>query len=174
MILPWSDDARARAVRHLGQGGLIAFPTETVYGLAALPEHEARLFAAKGRDDGKPIARLAASMDGIPLDDPAARRLAEAHWPGPLTLVIDGVGYRVPDHPVALALLRAAGRPIPVTSANRSGEPEARSAVEAARFLGDEVLVIDGGDAPGGVPSTVVLVADPLVVLRRGAIVLDR
>lgn len=170
--LPCSADSLAQAAAHLRAGGLVAFPTETVYGLAALPEFESSLFAAKGRQPGKPIARLAGQAEHVPLgDDPRAQALAAAFWPGPLTLVLGGIGYRVPDHPAARALLDAVGVALPTTSANQSGEPDACSAAEAAAVLPDDVLILDDGSIPGGVPSTVVILGgEELQIARVGAI----
>ena len=174
----------AAAAAALLAGELIVLPTETVYGLAADPRNPAalaRIFEAKGRDAGKPVAllisdpaQLAGEGASFP---PVARRLAGAFWPGPLTLVLDGpagtIGVRWPDHPVPLAVIRRFGRPIGATSANRSGEPEARTAAEAAAALGATVaLILDGGPVHEMAPSTVVRVeaSGAWRVLRAGAI----
>jgi L-threonylcarbamoyladenylate synthase len=187
-------DAIDRAVRALRADGIVGLPTETVYGLAALPRDAAlaALIAAKGRPPDKGIAVL---IDDVGQAEPlvvlpaAARRLAARYWPGPLTLVLDlrpGVrlpaavsgrsgrlGVRLPDHPVPRALARALG-PLPVTSANRSGEPEARSAAELRERLGSAVaLILDSGPVRGtGLPSTVVSVGSDgsLRVERVGAV----
>jgi L-threonylcarbamoyladenylate synthase len=161
----------------------VVLPTDTVYGVAAdpaVPGAEERLRMAKGRDAGKPIPLLAAGVDDVLARtgaiDPLARRLAGAFWPGPLTMVLPvgegSEGFRVPDHALTLAVLRAAGGCLRVTSANRSGEPDARSADAAVAALGASVaLVLDGGPVPGGIPSTVVRVSDgALTVLREGAL----
>ncbi len=176
-------DAIDEAVRVLGRGGLVVLPTETVYGLAADPrdpEAMARLGAAKGRDAGKPVALLIAGLEHIESEGGrlagCARRLAERLWPGPLTLVIDTprgpTGFRWPDHPFPQAVVRAFGRPVAATSANRSGGPDALTAGAAVAALGDAVdLVVDGGPVPGGVPSTVVRVTGAgIEILREGAI----
>ncbi len=176
-------EAIEQAVRALERGELVVVPTETVYGLAADPERAGaldRIYAAKGRPEDKPIPRLAADVRQVEREgaelEPAARRLAERFWPGPLTLVVPArsgpVGFRVPNHAVTRALLRRMGRVLAVTSANRSGERPARTAQEAAAALGDAVaLVLDAGPSPGGVPSTVVSVAGGRVeILREGAI----
>lgn len=191
IIIP-ADSARlAEAVRRaadvLAAGGLVVLPTDTVYGVAAdgrLPGAEERLARAKGRPEDKPIPLLAAGLAevenyGAALT-PAERRLAEAFWPGPLTLVLRvpragaaaREGFRVPDCATALALLRAVGGVLRVTSANRSGEPPALTAAQAADALGASVeLFLDGGPAPGGVPSSVVQIEEGgLNVLRAGAI----
>ena len=176
----------ARAVR---EGGLAIVPTETVYGVAARADSEeamGRLYAAKGRRPDKPVARMLAGAGaleralgpGAVLPE-AARRLAERYWPGPLTLVLrgaDGVwtGYRVPDHPVALAWLRALGDVVPaVTSANRSGEPAAVDAAGAwAALEGHAAIALDGGMARMGQGSTVVRVGEDgtMEVLREGPV----
>lgn len=172
------------AARILRAGGLVILPTETVYGVAADPRQPKamqRLFEAKGRDDGKPVARLAASAaqvaaQGADLSG-LAGRLAARFWPGPLTMVLDGpdgaVGYRVPDHAVPQAVLRAFGAAIAATSANRSGQPDAVTAAEAAEALGTAVdLILDAGPAPGAAPSTVVRVGvgNHVEILRAGAL----
>lgn len=177
------DAARQRAADTWKRGGLVVIPTDTVYGLAADPDHaeaEAKLWAVKGRDLEKKIAMLAADLQTVchaaSRFDAPARRLAEAFWPGPLTLVLPTPGgeegFRVPDDPVALDLLRAAGGLLRVTSANRSGMAPARTAAEALQALGSAVdLIIDAGPARGGVPSTVVMVEkDGLRIVRKGAL----
>ena len=192
-------DGRAEAIEALRRGGIVAIPTDTVYGIGvslATPGGIERLFAAKSRPPDKAIALLladAAQAEEIGELTPAARALAEAFWPGGLTLVvprrtdralpaaltggelapgaIPTVGLRVPNHDAPRALARALG-PLPTTSANRSGEPEARDADEIELLLGDSIdLVLDGGPAGGGPASTVVdVTSDPPRVLRAGAI----
>ncbi len=176
------------AAAILRNGGLVIFPTDTVYGLgahAARPEAIARIYRIKGRPDEKAIVWLIASPHEVGaycrVDD-RVLRLTEHFWPGPLTLVLERIapapgglptlGVRVPRHEAALAIIRAVGSPVATTSANRSGEPSARTADEAIRQLGTEVdLIIDAGPSPGGVESTVLdLTHDPPRVLRRGAI----
>ena len=182
-----------RAAEVLRGGGIVAFPTDTVYGVGADPFNVASLeaiFAAKGGPDEKPLALLVASPDDVrrltPELSDAALRLMERFWPGPLTLVLPAspglpprllsgratVGARMPDHPVALALLRAFGGPLAVTSANRSGEPDATTADAVEAALGGRIpLLLDGGETPGGSPSTVAdLTVSPLRVLREGPI----
>lgn len=178
----------------LKNGGLIAFPTDTVYGLASLPfkaEYVERLFAAKGRNSSRAIAVLIGQVADIPLVaaelSARSKKLAEAFWPGPLTLVVpknprlpqalsqdDTVGVRMPDHPIALALLRAIG-PLAVTSANCSGMSNTSTADEVMAQLGGRIhLVLDGGRVPGGVPSTVVDCSGAeLAILREGPISLN-
>ncbi len=187
-IIPVSDSAPAapaiaRGAEALARGELVVIPTETVYGLAADPRAPGamdRLFEAKGRPKDKSIALFAASLDQVRAGGarvpPAAAALAARYCPGPLTLVLqqDGewVGYRIPDHHVALELLRKTGNVLAVTSANRSGEPPAQTAAQAAETVGPFASVIlDAGPARGGVPSTVVRVgAHRVEVLREGAV----
>lgn len=172
-----------RAVAALRAGDLIILPTDTVYGVAAHPGMTGwaeKLYAAKTRDRGKPIPLLAADMDAVErmgaTFGPQARRLARKYWPGPLTLVLTcgGMteGFRVPDHPVTLAVLKAAGGLLRVTSANQSGEPSARDAQTAMAALGRTVrVVLDAGPSPLGVESTVVQATGAdLKILRQGAI----
>jgi len=186
-VLPWSEcgrtTARQRAVEIWKRGGLVVMPTDTVYGLAADPDQAAavaKLWAVKGRDPEKKIALLAADVAAVRRAaarfDTLALRLAEAFWPGPLTLVLPtpggAEGFRVPDDPVALDLLRAAGGLLRVTSVNRSGAAPARTAEDALLALGNVVdLIIDAGPARGGVPSTVVVIeGDGLRIAREGAL----
>jgi L-threonylcarbamoyladenylate synthase len=183
--------ALIRAQEVLRDGGLIAFPTDTVYGLGAEignAEAVAQLKRIKGREEGKAIPVLAAGVDDLrqvakPLPG-MAKRLAERFWPGPLTLVVwrlpelpreislfDTVGVRVPDHPIALALLARTG-PLAVTSANRSGGPDPLSAEDVLAVLGGAFdLLLDGGPAPGGMASSVVdCTQEEAQLLRRGPI----
>ena len=182
-------EAVKRALQVLAGGGLVAFPTDTVYGLGALAfdvRGVDQLFLAKKRQAEKAIAVLVANpadLKQVTLDMPeSARILAERFWPGPLTLVVSRhpnlpenispwptIGVRMPDHPVALALLQASG-PLAVTSANLSGQLSATNAQEVLRQLDGRVdLIIDGGETVGGLPSTVVDCTGPtLKVLRTG------
>ena len=179
------------AVDILKHGGTVVFPTDTVYGLAALPFNEdfvERLYVVKGRNSARAIAVLigdVSELENVSVSpSKLAKQLAEQFWPGPLTLVVPRhpnlpevlaplptVGVRVPDHPVALSLLGISG-PLAVTSANRSGRENTRSAQEAFEQLRGRVdLIIDGGRSPGGVPSTVVDCTTPdLKILRPGPI----
>ena len=184
---------RALAVDLLRSGAIVAIPTDTVYGIAAdlaLPDAIERLFAAKRRPPEKAVAVLLADAEqAATLGNlgPAATALARRFWPGGLTLVLPvrpgvrlplvlaagapTIGVRVPDHPCPRALAAALG-PIPTTSANLSGEPDARDAREVAVLLGDAIaLVVDGGPIQGGPASTVVdcSVAYP-EIRRAGAI----
>jgi L-threonylcarbamoyladenylate synthase len=167
------------AVRILGAGGIVALPTDTVYGLAAdprIPRSLQTLVAVKGRDAGKPIALLIDDVSRLAAWNVDAggliARLAAAFWPGPLTLVAatrgGDEGFRVPDHEFARRLLTACGGALRVSSANRSGAPPALTAQDALEALADDVeLVLDGGRVGGGVASTVVRVTDgKLEVLR--------
>jgi len=181
------------AAQVLREGGLVVFPTDTVYGVGAAvdrPDAVARLYVAKGRPLDKPIPVLIADLDLLEKlareVTPEVQLLAQHFWPGALTIVVPAqpwlpreivretgaVGLRMPDHPVALAIIRAAGGAVATTSANRSGENEACTVEEAIGALGDAVdLYTDGGRTPGGIPSTVVAFErSRLVVLRRGAL----
>lgn len=173
----------ALAVERLRAGGLVAMPTETVYGLGAdaeRPEAVARIFAVKGRPTGHPLIvhlpDAAALDDGWAIDVPdSARMLAEACWPGPLTLLLrrgprvldavtggrDTVGLRVPAHPMAEQLLRESGRGVAAPSANRFGRVSSTTAQHVAADLGPLLdpardVVLDGGPSPVGVESTIV------------------
>lgn len=159
-------------------------PTDTVYGLAAdpaVPGAIARLRAAKGRPARKPIPMLAASMEQAEAFgatfNPVERALASRFWPGPLTLALKAgrrnEGIRVPAHPVMQALLLAMGRPLRVTSANRSGQSAPLTLAEAMADLAGAVeLGLDDGPSPLGVPSTVARVEGgrQIRILRRGAL----
>lgn len=182
----------ARAVRLLLAGELVGFPTDTVYGLAALAVDERavrRVFEVKGRSLDQPLILMVAEEERLEawaqVDD-RARYYMRRWWPGPLTLVLlasAGAGppltssgstrtiaARIPDHPVALALLREVGEPLATTSANRSGQPPAMTALEAAWVEG-LAAVLDGGEATGGVPSTVLDVSDAEPrILRPGPV----
>ena len=183
--------ALQHAVDVLNHGGLIVFPTDTVYGLASLPsrtEYIERLYIVKGRNSSRAIALLLSGMQELVLVttqvNQTALQLAKKFWPGPLTLITarhpslpkilspePTIGVRVPDHPLALELLRLTG-PLAVTSANLSGKESALSAEEAMAQLDGRVhLVLDGGRSPGGIPSTVVDCTTPEpVILRPGPI----
>lgn len=171
------------AARALNNGSLIILPTETVYGVAAHPGVEGaseRIYAAKERDRGKPIPLMASGLENVQRQGadlrPWAYRLAKRYWPGPLTLVLKcggrTEGFRVPDHAVALAVVKAAGGILRVTSANISGEPAARSVSAAMEALGGRVaLALDAGPSRLGVESTVVdATGDSPVILRQGAL----
>jgi L-threonylcarbamoyladenylate synthase len=191
------DEAVLRAAGALlERGGLVAFPTESFYGLGADALDAvavARVFEVKGRPETKPLLVLVDSMDMARrltsrVDD-RARALMRRHWPGPLTLVLEAapgvpvgltagtgtVGVRLPAHPVARALVRAAGRPITAPSANPSDAPPPRTAAAVREYFDGRVeLILDGGPTAGGAGSTV---ADctvwPPRVLRQGPVVLE-
>ena len=200
-VVPDGERGRAAAVEALSAGGIVAFPTDTVYGIGVAPTTDRaieRLFAAKGRPPDRAVILLLANADQaaeLALPTRSGDVLAAAFWPGGLTLVLprrpDGpfplalrlgdeagepvapstIGLRVPDHPTPRALAAAIG-PLPTTSANRSGEPEARDATEIEADLGETVaLILNGGPAPGGPPSTVVdATTDAVRIIRLGAV----
>lgn len=154
-------------------GGVAVIPTDTVYGLAAHPGFPAaveRLYAIKGREARKPIALLASDAEATPVRSPLA-----CHWPGGLTIVFGGEGYRVPDHAWTRRLIARCGGLLRVTSANLSGRRPATDAPQALADVGLSAdLVVDDGMSPGGVPSTVVRVSDGggVEILREGAVAL--
>ena len=189
-------EAVRRAAGTLRRGGLVAFPTETVYGLGASaldPAAVARIFAAKGRPSYNPLIVHLADADAARALaaewSAAAERLAERFWPGPLTLVVPrraeipdavtaglpSVALRVPAHPVAHALLREAGIPVAAPSANRSTGVSPTTAAHVERSLGERVdLVLDGGPTPVGIESTVVsLVGGVPTLLRPGTVSIE-
>ncbi|CAN5748874.1 hypothetical protein BH23CHL5_BH23CHL5_08540 [soil metagenome] len=176
---------------EIEQGGVVAIPTDTVYGLAASlshPEAIDRIFALKGRSVAKPIPILLASIDFLHIvsqnRDLKIMALLDEFWPGPLTLAIpsetalpsgvtgaDGyVAIRVPNHPIAIEVIGKAGGAVACTSANPSGQPPARSAEEVATYFGETVdVILDGGQTPGGAASTVAaLRGGNLEILREG------
>ncbi|MBS0248313.1 MAG: threonylcarbamoyl-AMP synthase [Proteobacteria bacterium] len=192
-VLPAEPTAIEAAAACLASGGLVAFPTETVYGLGADATHGeavARLYAAKGRPTFNPLishvpdfatARLLARFSAD------AERLAAAFWPGPLTLVLprradcpvsslalaglDTIALRIPAHPTATALLRAFGKPVVAPSANRSGHVSPTTAAHVLADLRGRIdLILDGGPSPVGVESTVVALIDEPTLLRPGGL----
>lgn len=194
ILLPAShEDTIPQALQILKRGGLVAFPTDTVYGVGALVYDAVAvesIYAAKDRPVEKAIPVLIwgpEDLDKVAADvPPIAAKLAARFWPGPLTLVVPKhpnlpdvvsavptVGVRVPDHPVARALLHAAG-PMAVTSANLSGEASPKTVQEVSLQLNGRIpLILDGGETPGGVPSTVVnCVGTEPVILREGPVTL--
>lgn len=194
LILRPEPEAIQRAVAVLRRGGVVAFPTDTVYGLGAhsgMATAIEKLFQVKERERLKAIPLLIARAEdlatvAVQVPD-IAWRLAERFWPGPVTLVVPkgatvldvltggatSVAVRVPAHAVALQLIAALGAPLATTSANLSGQPEAVTAEEVREALGGRVrLLLDGGRCPGGVASTVVdVTANPPSIRRRGAMV---
>ena len=186
-----SSDAITRALEILRAGGLVAFPTDTVYGVGALAfdgKAVESIYTAKDRPIAKAIPVLIGDigdLDKVAISIPStALKLASRFWPGPLTILVpkkqelpeavsatSTIGVRVPDHDTARALLRAAG-PMAVTSANLSGRASPTTAEEVLAQLGGRIeLIIDGGKTPGGVPSTLVdCTGDEIRVLREGPI----
>lgn len=200
----WRDVVH-RAVQTLAEGGIAALPTETVYGLAASALDEravGRLLAMKGRAESKPLTLAIKSADEArdyaPDLCPMGRRLARRCWPGPVTLVVDdshpeslvrqlplavrqavspqqSIGLRVPGHPLILAVLRMLAGPLTLTSANRSGLPEAVTAKQIVDAFGDEVnLVVDDGPCRFGQPSSVVRVVEGRYEILRAGVVPER
>lgn len=195
-------DVVHRAVQAVAEGKLVVFPTETVYGVAAQAldaDAVTRLIEVKGRKPGHPLALAIKGVDEardyVPNMSPLAQRLARRCWPGPVTLVVDDshpeslvrhlpplvqqavaptqtIGLRVPGHPIILDVLRMVAGPLALTSANRSGRPEARTAQEAIENFGDDVdLILDDGPTRFGQPSSVVRVQDNRYeVLRTGVV----
>ena len=183
----------APAVYQLQSNGLVAVPTETVYGLSANglnPEAVEKLYEIKGRPETKPINLLVAGLEAAEPycpDMPAAcRLLADAFWPGPLTMIVKKgpaipdivtaggptVGIRCPDHPLTLSLLRSCGIPLATPSANISGQPSPKTAEEVlAYFNGKIPYVIDGGPCAVGVESTILdMTVTPPRILRQGGL----
>lgn len=193
-VLPANDATIAAAAASIRAGQLVAFPTETVYGLGADAtngEAVARIFAAKGRPHFNPLIVHVANIseaDKLAEITPLARRLAERFWPGPLTIVLnrrvncglselvsaglETVAIRMPAHPVAKALIAAAGRPLAAPSANRSGHVSPTRADHVAADLDDKVaMILDAGETQHGLESTVVTIdEDQIVLLRPGSI----
>ncbi|MBM3578491.1 MAG: threonylcarbamoyl-AMP synthase [Alphaproteobacteria bacterium] len=194
VVLPADAAAIARAAAIMREGGLVAFPTETVYGLGADATEAwavARIYDAKDRPSFNPLIAHVADLDAARreavLPEPALR-LAEAFWPGALTIVapvapsgsvcdlaragLPSVAVRIPAHPVAQALLAAVGRPIAAPSANRSGHVSPVTAAHVAEDLSGRVdMILDGGRTPAGLESTIVSFCENLpVLLRPGAV----
>jgi len=193
LFLPAGTAATAAAARALAEGGLVAFPTETVYGLgadAANPAAIARLYQAKGRPAFNPLIAHVGDLSAarrIARFDARALALAEAFWPGPLTLVLpkaencpvadlataglDTVAIRVPAHPVARDILRAFGGPVVAPSANLSGHVSPTTAEHVGHDLSGRIdLIVDGGAVEVGVESTIVGCFDAPVLLRPGGL----
>src|ERR1700730_3284316 len=183
----------AEAARILPRGGLLAVQTETVYGLAADAASDAavaRIYAAKARPKFNPLIAHVASLEaalGQGIFSADALRLAEVFWPGPLTLVVPlapgatvcaasragqpNVALRVPAHPIALAVISAAGRPLAAPSANRSGRVSPVTAAHVARDFANEIdLILDGGRCPVGLESTIIACLERPQMLRPGGI----
>ena len=178
-----------KAARMLRSGGIVAFPTDTVYGIAAMPFNKkavSKLYKIKGRSDKKPIALLISSKNQVKRfagSIPAkAKQLMKLYWPGPLTLIfkkrrsipgfltsnLPTIGIRMPKNKIALKLIKAAGGALAVTSANRSGGKPAKEAKEIKGLKGIDII-IDGGRCRIGVPSSVIYVnGKELQILRKG------
>jgi L-threonylcarbamoyladenylate synthase len=193
-VVSATPEAVKQAAEALVRGEIVAFPTDTVYGLGANAldaRAVARVFAAKGRPSGNPLVVLVpdlAAADDFAEVNAAARTLAQAFWPGPLTLVLpkrpdcplaetvsaglDTIAVRAPDHDVAQALLARSELPIVAPSANRSGRPSPKTAAQVAAELGDRpAMILDGGPSPLGRESTIVSLAGPApTLLRQGAL----
>jgi L-threonylcarbamoyladenylate synthase len=186
-------DIIAQAVKILKEGGVIAYPTETFYGLGVDATNEKaieRLFAVKGRDFKNPIPIVVdqvRGLDRIVTEIPdLGRELIERFWPGPLTLIFGAapalpaqltagtgkIGIRISSHPVARLLAQQLGGPLTSTSANRSGQKECVTAQEVLERIGDDLDgIIDGGKTPGGTGSTILdITQTPPVILRAGVI----
>ena len=190
----------ARAAEILATGGVLAIPTDTLYGLAAdalNPNALERVYAAKGRPADMPLPVLVSGWEQAiqvavvsPDSETLARRLAETYWPGSLTLVLpaapglpqrltagrDTVAVRMPDHPVPLALAAALGRPITGTSANRSGEPDITDPDELRRILAPRVdgIIVSGPKPVGGASTIVAVASDGISLLREGVLPYER
>ncbi len=192
IILPAENTASIQtAIELLQEGEIVAFPTDTVYGLGANAFYSPgiiKLFEAKGRDANKAIAVLIGDINQLELLteelNETAKKLAKKFWPGALTLVVpkktelpelltagNSIGIRIPDHPVALELLKEFG-PIAATSANLSGKTSPHDARDVLKQLNKRIpLILDGGRCSGGIPSTVVDCSNGEVrILRPGAI----
>jgi L-threonylcarbamoyladenylate synthase len=192
-IVPADTAAIADAAGVLARGGLVAFPTETVYGLGADATDSkavARLYAAKGRPAFNPLIAHVADIEAarkLAAFNEAAECLAAAFWPGPLTLVLpkladcpvadlataglDSIAVRMPDHPVARGLLHALGKPVVAPSANRSGHVSPTTAAHVLSDLGGRIdLILDGGPTLVGIESTIVACLDRPTLLRPGGL----
>ncbi|MFQ5831020.1 MAG: L-threonylcarbamoyladenylate synthase [Candidatus Methylomirabilia bacterium] len=192
---PWNPDPAAleEAGARVRRGGLVAFPTETFYGLGSNATDTAavaRVFAVKGRPESKPLLALVDSVEmvqSLALEVSAvSQRFMSAYWPGPLTLIFKArpevpgaltagtgtMGIRMPGHPVAQGLVRAAGTPVTAPSANLSGgEPPTTAQAVRNAFEGAIDLILDGGPTKGGLPSTILDVSVmPPQLVRRGAV----
>ncbi len=180
------------AVKCLKSGGIVAIPTDTVYGLGAdpfNPEAVQKLYTFKGRPDGKPIPLVLSSVDDVyrvaqNLPD-YFFHLTDRFWPGGLTIIVEAkdllpiltaggntVGVRIPDNPLLLKILKTFGGPAAITSANLSGEPPATSAQEIGEELASRIdVIVDGGKTPGPIPSTVYDISiSPPLIRRHGVI----
>jgi L-threonylcarbamoyladenylate synthase len=186
-----------QAINILKNGGVVAYPTDTVYGLGAcMTDINAvdRIFQVKGRPKGMALPVLLADKKQIAeivtAVTPSAKRLADEFFPGALTIILPKsanvpgiitgggrtIAFRIPNHPVPLALVNGLGKPIVGTSANLSGQPSALTAAEVRTQIGDKIdMVIDGGKCPGGIESTIVdMSGEKPVIRRQGAISIEK
>ena len=190
-IYPADQTGLARAAEIIARGGVIAFPTDTVYGLGCdmfNADAVERIYTIKGRPASLPLIAMFAEVEQWPLVaaslPESAREYMQRWWPGPLTIIVparadipvrvlgggSSIGMRIPDLVVTRQLLRLTDRPLATTSANRSGQPAATTARQVAAQLGDTVdLILDGGISPQGMASTVVdCTINPPAILREG------
>jgi L-threonylcarbamoyladenylate synthase len=190
-------EVRARLADWLASGGLVVYPTDTLYGLGAVPTDEAAvaaIFDVKGRDERQALPIIAASIHVVRALVPAwpdrLDRFAATFWPGPLSIVVpapqgfsravhgglETMAVRVPDHPIARIVAEAAGGFVTATSANRSGASPVHTASDVDEIRHDpRVLLVDGGRTPGGAPSTIVdCRSGSPVIVRAGAISAER
>ena len=193
--MPESSDI-AKAAEILKAGKLVAFPTDTVYGIGAdafSKDAIERIFTAKGRDSKKPLQILIADKDDLNFivekQSDTLHRLVDRFFPGALTIVVpakadfprwvtcglDTVGVRMPSNPIALEMIKAFGKPIAATSANISGLPDPKDAQQVLEYLDGKVdFILDGGATPDNVPSTVIDVSvNPPKILRQGKLTVD-
>jgi len=193
---PAAPGAIEMASELIAQGGVVAIPTDTVYGVAASLSHPdalRRIYEIKGRDRAKPLPILVSSTESlarlVPEIDPDIALLLNLYWPGPLTVVLesstgmpaevrasdDTIGVRLPNHMLAIELIERAGGAVACTSANISGHDPAASAQDVLATLGPALDgVVEGGIAPGGVPSTVIRIAGgEILTLREGPIPIE-
>lgn len=193
MSITPDEKAIAQAAASLRAGQLVAFPTETVYGLGADATNAdavLSIYETKGRPRFNPLIAHVANLamaERLAVFSPLAKKLAETFWPGPLSIVLplrpghgladvataglDTVALRMPDHPIALALIRATGRPLSAPSANPSGKLSPTTADQVTRGFAGKVPVLDGGPCQAGVESTIVAVdGDTIIQLRAGAL----
>jgi L-threonylcarbamoyladenylate synthase len=193
---PAAPGAIEMASELIAQGGVVAIPTDTVYGVAASLSHPGalrRIYEIKGRDRAKPLPILVSSTDALarlaPEIDPNIALLLNVYWPGPLTIVIessprmpaevlasdDTVAVSLPNHMLAIELIERAGGAVACTSANISGRDPAASAQDVLTTLGPALDgVVEGGIAPGGVPSTIIRIADgEVLTVREGPIPIE-
>ena len=192
MIQPDNDDVRDRAARVIASGGVIAFKTDTFYGLGADPLNPIavrRIFELKGREEGKPILVLISDLDQVDnfiADADSYKAIATKYWPAALTLVssahselpceltagTDSIGLRLPDNDSVRDFVRACGGVLTATSANLSGQPPARTAVEVQEYFPMAIdLIVDAGSVTAMEPSTVIdLTTTPARLIREGAV----